>query len=47
MGNGERYYVENGKIFCNDGMFDEPYEVTCSVATFLEILKLEGYAYEA
>ena len=45
MGDGERYFVVNGKIFCNDGI-EEPHEVTCSVETFLRILKMEGYDYE-
>ena len=35
------YYIENGKLFCNDGIFDEPYEIECSVGAFLEILELE------
>ena len=34
------YYVEDGKLYCKDNVFDTPYEVTCTVAVFLEVLKL-------
>ena len=35
------YYIENGKLMCKDNVFEEPYEVECSVGTFLEILEKE------
>jgi hypothetical protein len=35
------YYIENGRLYCKDNVFDAPYEVECSVGMFLELLRME------
>ena len=35
------YYIENGKLYCKDNLFAEPYEVECTVGAFLEVLRME------
>lgn len=44
MGDGERYFVENGKIYCRDN--NEVHLVTCTVEEFLRQLEKEGYGNE-
>ena len=35
------YYIENGRLYCKDNVFDAPYEVECSVGIFLDLLNRE------
>ena len=35
------YYIENGKLYCKDNVFAEPYEVECTVGAFLDLLEME------
>lgn len=35
------YYIENGRLYCKDNVFDEPYEVECTVSAFLDVLEME------
>ena len=35
------YYIENNKLYCKDNVFEEPYEVECSVGAFLDLLEME------
>lgn len=35
------YYIENGRLYCKDNVFDEPYEVECTVGAFLDVLEME------
>ena len=38
-----RYFIEEGHLYCDDGIFDKPYEVECSVEEFKKCLKTEGF----
>ena len=35
------YYIANGKLYCEDNIFAEPYEVECTVGEFLDRLEME------
>ena len=35
------YYIENGRLYCEDNIFAEPYEVECTVGAFLDLLEME------
>ena len=35
------YYIENGRLYCEDNIFAEPYEIECTVGAFLERLETE------
>ena len=39
-----KYFIENGKLMCDDGIFDEPYEVLCSVEQFIMLLDEDGWS---